>query len=539
MADFDAKLTGLAAEILRDAIQVYDTSEMEHWLAGYDPMITAWRGDMTGGFPALTGGFAALTGGFPAIGHDTVGMAVSLKKIFRLPDRLPGVRLPAAAELPALARSATLMSHLEALGSWLGYHGRQVTETDQLSDADAADAARRIGVRTDYLPYLWEYALSAQWLELEDEPDGGRTWAVLGQTANRWADRDDAGALQVWSVVFASVLARVLEVAASLDPAAARKLNFQGQGVVVAMMLFLARGAELPRTEVSDLIKDGAIGERPRRRARRRWDGWLRAHGDPALWLLRELTTLRAVTVRDSGDSMVALTPLALWALRRQLRQESIEIPVLPPTVAQMQAVHLVALADAVGEAEFDAAAASWVAARGPDKASRELLAFAAFSGPQSRLAAVNLVRTTGIHAHLAWRDAMQRPELRGYARIALSMMAADLPESTLPLVLDPDPDDLVWVATDLLALACGDQHPNPRQVAAQFAEAVPPGEEPWIFGLMSHSSHPDVARLLTVLGRHHPNRRLARNARRAARAAARNRAAPRAERIPARSGGR
>jgi hypothetical protein len=265
----------------------------------------------------------------------------------------------------------------------------------------------------------------------------------------------------------------------------------------------------------------------------------VRAHGDPALWLLRELTTLRAVIVRDSGDSMVALTPLALWALRRQLRQEAIEIPVLPATVAQMQAVHLVALVDSVGDAEFDAAAAAWVAARGPDKASRELLAFAAFSGSQSRLAAVNLVRTVGVHAHLAWRDAMQRPELRGYARIALSMMAGDLPESTLPLVLEPDPDDLAWVATDLLALACGDQNPNRRQVAAQFAEAVPPGEESWIFGLMSQSSHPDIVRLLTVLGRHHPDRRLARNARRAARAAGRNRATARVERIPVRSGGR
>ena len=539
MSDFDAKLTGLTAEILRDAVQVYDTSEMDHWLAGYDPMITAWQGDMTGGFPALTGGFAALTGGFPAIGHDSVGMPVSLKKIFRLPGRLPGVRLPPAAELPAMARSATLMSHLEALASWLGHHGRQVTAADQLSDADAADAVRRIGVGAGDLPYLWEYALSAQWLELEDEPDGSRTWAVLGRTAYRWADRDDAGALHVWSVVFASVLARVLEMTASLDPAAARKLNFQGQGVVVAMMLFLARGAELPRTEVSCLIKDGAIGEHPGRRARRAWDKWVRAHGDPALWLLRELTTLHAVTVRDSGDTTVRLTPLALWALRRQLRQEAIEIPVLPATVAQMQAVHLVALADAVGEAEFDAATASWVAARGPDQASRELLAFAAFSGPHSRLAAVNLVRTIGVHAHLAWRDAMQRPELRGYARIALSMMAADLPESTLPLVLDPDPDDLAWLATDLLALACGDEIPNRQQVAAQFAEAVPPGEESWVFGLMSHSSHPDVVRLLTVLGRHHPDRRLAKDARRAARTAARNRAAPRAERIPARSGGR
>jgi hypothetical protein len=120
----------------------------------------------------------------------------------------------------------------------------------------------------------------------------------------------------------------------------------------------------------------------------------------------------------------------------------------------------------------------------------------------------------------------MRPPELRGYARIALSVVASELPDSTLPLVLEPKPDDLTWVATDLLALACGDEDPDPRQVAAQFRDAVPPGEESWIFDLMSRSSHPDVVRVLTVLGRHHPDRRVARHARRAAHAAARNRTA-------------
>ena len=130
----------------------------------------------------------------------------------------------------------------------------------------------------------------------------------------------------------------------------------------------------------------------------------------------------------------------------------------------------------------------------------------------------------------------MQRPELRGYARIALTMMAADLPESSLPLVLDPDPDDLAWVATDLLALACGDEMPNRQQVAAQFAEAVPPGEESWIFGLMSQSSRPDVARVLTMIARYHPDKRIAKDARRAARLAAKSRTLARAGRVPARA---
>jgi hypothetical protein len=76
-------------------------------------------------------------------------------------------------------------------------------------------------------------------------------------------------------------------------------------------------------------------------------------------------------------------------------------------------------------------------------------------------------------------------------------------------------------VATDLLALACGDENPDPQQIATRFSEAIPEGEESWIFDLMSQSSHPDVARVLTVLGRYHPDRRIAKEARRAARIAA------------------
>ena len=78
-----------------------------------------------------------------------------------------------------------------------------------------------------------------------------------------------------------------------------------------------------------------------------------------------------------------------------------------------------------------------------------------------------------------------------------------------------------------------------PQEIAAQFSEAIPEGEESWIFGLMSQSSHPDVAQVLTVLGRYHPDRRIAKDARRAARVAARNRTVARADRVPARASGR
>lgn len=121
-----------------------------------------------------------------------------------------------------------------------------------------------------------------------------------------------------------------------------------------------------------------------------------------------------------------------------------------------MSAASLVMMADGVDEEEVRADSVAWVASRGPDRAARDLLTFAAFSQPQVRLVALNLVRGIGLAAHRAWRDAIQRPELRAYARIALSLMAAELPASTLPLATEPSSDDLTLVADDLLALACG-----------------------------------------------------------------------------------
>ncbi len=71
-------------------------------------------------------------------------------------------------------------------------------------------------------------------------------------------------------------------------------------------------------------------------------------------------------------------------------------------------------------------------------------------------------------NAYRAALVAQRSTSISGYARIALSMLAAELPGSTLPLVLDPDPDDLTLAATDVLALASGKEDPDPQAIAAQ-----------------------------------------------------------------------
>jgi hypothetical protein len=522
--DFDTKLSGLAAQILRDAVEPTDLLAAAQMMLAAGWGMTGSLPAVTGAFPALTGSFPALTGSFGTIGNES-GEGVSLKKLFGLGAKLAPVRLLPPAQLAGHARSAPLMGKLEALAAWLG-RGRLVGSGDALSDADATAAARWVGVPRDYLPYLWEYALTAGWFELDDEPGSERTWAVRGDTARRWAEGDDPGALRVWAVVLAAVLSQALAVATFWDRDAARKLNFEGQGVVVAMMLFLARRAGLSLADVGDLVKEGAVGDRPSPRARRAWDGWVRKHGDPAGLLVSELAALNAVAVPEQNGGVVELTRLAVWALREQVMRDGVNVPVLSTRVTEMSAASLVSMADGVEEAEFAADIAAWVASRGPEQAANELLAFAGVSQAQSRLVAVNLARGIGVAAHRAWRDSMQRPELRGYARIALSVMAAELPRSTLPLATEPDQDDLARVAGDLLQVGFGEARADPEEIAAVFRQAVPEGAETWIIGLMSCVSRPQIVQVLTVIGRRHPSREVAKAARKAARRARRQRRA-------------
>jgi hypothetical protein len=531
--DFDAKLTDLAAEILRDAAQVYSRSDVEAWLSGYNPVLAAWNAgmfgtlEMTSSFQAVTGAFEAITGSFPALGQqaETDGQE-TLKQLFRLPRKLPAVHLPPPRELAEAARSAPIMVKLEELAKWLGREGTLVTRDDALHDADAAEAAQWLGIRPETLSYLWEHALVTGWFDLVDEPDQRRSRAVLGETAYRWGDDDISGTLHVWATVFASVLAMTLEVAAERAPDAARRLNFGGQGVALGIMLFLARSTGLTTAEASRIVRYGAIGNPSTRRARKAWEGWVREFGDPGQFLLSELAALHAVKPPGRRDGVVALAPLAQWALREQFKLDKISVTVvdasMPPSVSA-----IVGLVGGMTDAEFNAEFSHWLSRQGPKRAAQELLLYAGSASARARLTAVSLVKRIGPAARPVWVDALKRPELRGYAMLALAEMAANLPEPSMPRIPNPDPDGLAGVATDLLALVHEDE-PDPDLIEAHFAEAIPPNWVHWAFSLMARSSHPDIIQLLEVLSRFHPDRRIAKDARQTARLATKNRSSAR-----------
>ncbi len=68
---------------------------------------------------------------------------------------------------------------------------------------------------------------------------------------------------------------------------------------------------------------------------------------------------------------------------------------------------------------------------------------------------------------------------------------------------------------TDLLAAAA--EALEPEDLALQLGEAVPKGTEEMMFGVMSRLPHPDAAHVLTLIGQHHPDKKVAKAARRSA----------------------
>lgn len=474
----------------------------------------------------------------------------SLKDAFELPDSLPPIRLPSVAELAAQAREAPLARQLAALAMWVG-SGRRVDEEGDLSPSDAAAAAAAAGAGAADFAYVWEYAIAADWLSYDD---AGEDLVLPGELAEAWVDDTDEDVRFAWDVTFGAVLAETLEVAAG--PAAADELaaeddedqaaddedyaddqddedeqgdapdhdgdgepalDFAGLPLALAILLYTSRGEGLSRAELTEVFWADAAVDMTQAQAAVAREEWLAAYGDPVELLLGKLAELRAII--DDGDT-VALAPLALAELRDRLVEEGVDIALLPPTAAELTGAELLAMAEGVSEEEFYAESAAWAAARGTAPAARELLDLGAHGDPGDRLLAVAAVSRLGAAAAPAWRDSLDVPPMSGYAKITLATLE-DGGAAGPPARLEPTPADVAWMATDLLALACDDEYPDPDELVVTFNEAVPAGGEAALFDAMSRGVHPDAVAVLNHVGKYHPDKRVAKAARTAAHKAA------------------
>jgi hypothetical protein len=427
---------------------------------------------------------------------------IDLEDAFDLPPALPPVRLPEEAELAAQARRSALLADLRAL----------------------ADEVRETTVPTAAVnPVLLQLAEEAELVSRDDDN------LAPGEDAG-WLDdlADDGDALEAWEYAFAAVLDTTLEVAEDSDPFVAEDLDLSEHGPALVTRLFLSWRDGAAITELADAFKEGATTGLEAEEADRQWQEWVDAHGDPLRLLLGQLERLGAVRITDD---VVRLEPLGVHAVHSKLERDEVLVPVLPAP-DKMTPAELVLVRMHGSERDLEAELAPWSDSRGKEQAARELLAFAADGNAMTRTAAIMITSRLGQAAEPAWREALDRVELRCYAKPQLAQLAGLDPEGAeLPAELESDRADIAWLIADTFGpfshFDLG-QETLPidfTEIIRKVGELVKPDEA---FEAMARLDHPDAEAVLTMIGKHAGDKAIAKAARRAAYKAATRRAARR-----------
>ncbi|MFI9615895.1 hypothetical protein ACIHCM_30160 [Streptomyces sp. NPDC052023] len=210
-----------------------------------------------------------------------------------------------------------------------------------------------------------------------------------------------------------------------------------------------------------------------------------------------------------SRYGMVRLTPLGLYGLRARLLEAGIEAP----AVGELADKGADALLD--GTATFGPRAAQaeteqWLARREPLAAARELLAAARGADPGAplrRLRCQQALSLVGIEAEPALREVLDDPELGGLARVWLTEHGcADVPAPSEAMVF--------WLTVDTLAaqLAAEGNSEELHALVEGLAE-----QHSGFFAAAWRVDHPATADVLEAMGRIHPDKRIAKEARKAA----------------------
>lgn len=412
---------------------------------------------------------------------DDFDDAEDLAELLGLPEQLPALRVPPAEELAATARESELLRRVGVLATWVGER-REVTEDGDLTEPDAAEAAERLGVGPAELLLCWEVALATDLVVVSAE-DG-----EADANPDLWPTGDDHEDIGTWTAAFTQVLPSV-EIDAELS--GEEDLDFGALGSLMLPM-FLTRTVGVPVADLRIMAQEIATEHLEDDAA---WDAWLANHGDPTTGLLARLTGHGAVEV--DGD-VARLTPLGLLAMREELVEGGIDIPLVPP-MEDMTAADLLSAVGGLTDEELGELTSEWLATR--DAAGAELLTAAADTHPEARVHAMTVL---GDVPDTPWESALDDEIVRPYALVALNR--------------DLGAADTAWLAVDLLA-ATADQLGAYDTLAVEelFGSVVPAGEEQDVLAAAWRLPHPEVFEVLTLIGAHHPDKAVAKAARTAA----------------------
>lgn len=210
-----------------------------------------------------------------------------------------------------------------------------------------------------------------------------------------------------------------------------------------------------------------------------------------------------------SRYGMVRLTPLGLYGIRARMLEAGVEAP----AVGELAGKGADALLDAVASYPESAAQAEieqWMAGRELPVAAAELLAAARGDdegGPLRRLRCQQALAPAGPEAEPAVRAVLDDAELGGLARVWLA-------ERGVTDVPAPDPAMVFWLTVDTIAAqlaADGETEELPLLMESLTAHHAGFFDEVW------RVEHPATAYVLESMGRLHPDKKSAKEARKAA----------------------
>nr|BFD93830.1 hypothetical protein KitaXyl93_51900 [Kitasatospora sp. Xyl93] len=482
---------------------------------------------------------------------------------------VPPVKLPADRELAEQAKAVPMFGYALALARWAAPH-RTVDEFGDLVEEDRAPAARLLGLAPaeGEVPEeaevealrAWSLACDLDLVELGTTTEGEHV-AVPGPDLEPAEQGDPETVLELW--LTAAGIVRELAVEADSLPEEdgeagetpageaeededglneveeardeAAELLDEALQVLYETTAFAEPGNETVPLGVLAALLVVPEGEEPSEELLGDITDVMVAL-DPMLGDLAELGLLEyrpidpelfdeedgeepAVVGEEPLDEeesarfgLVRLTPLGQYGIRQWLLEDGYDAP-LVGDLARGDAAELLRgvceSANVLPEEELRV----WTAGREPVAAARELLAAARGAdgyGPLRRMLCVSALNLLGPDAAPAVREVMDDPELGGAARAWLTAQGA----TDVPV---PDRAMALWTVVDTFAAQLLDNGGDAELLRELITDLPVNGDPAGWFGELWRVDHPYTADVLEAIGELHPDRTLAKEARKAA----------------------
>ncbi|MGC0210090.1 hypothetical protein [Streptomyces levis] len=457
---------------------------------------------------------------------------------------LPPVRLHTEAELARDALSTPLLSRAARLARWAGPDTR-VDAGGGLVEEQLPAAAEALGLSGDDAAAdaseAWRVAVDSGLVEILDEEEGT---VRAGEDLALLTGGSPHDVLAVWLAALETVLADasvpdldgLLDEDGEVDLSA---LDWDPEAEaefldgVLGNLYLLTAGEDAPGEApvplpalAASVIVPSDMGEPTNDVLEQVSDAMMRLDDQFRMLepvglveyqpvdeaLMADADEEPAAPVDDTDVSrygMVRLTPLGLYGMRARLLEAGFEAP----AVGDLADKGADALLD--GTAAFPPAAAQaeteqWLQRRESLTAARELLAAARGSdagAPLRRLRCQQALSLVGASAEPALREVLDDAELGGLARVWLTEHgAADVPAPSEAMVY--------WLTIDTVAaqLAAEGNSEELRALVEGLAQ-----QHSGFFAAVWRVDHPATADVLEAMGRLHPDKKVAKEARKAA----------------------